>query len=346
MIRIFPDRASSATPSGLAVETPPEERAYVVLRSARAPTDLDAVAVIDTDPTSASYGTITSVMDGQRVPRRPDFAWHRAHDTLLTSEWDASSIVRDGPNVDLLLAGKYGSRLQVWDARARRHVNTIDLGIEQQLVLDLRAAHNPTRAYGFASTLLSLADLSSSVFLWYLDRGTSGVAGEWKARRVIGVQAEFAEQSALPPALRRFETVPPFITHIDLSEDDRFLYVSCWGTGELRQYDVSDPFNPVLTGAVRLGGIVTRAPHPAMPLRSLSGGPQMLAVSRDGRRVYVANSLSAAWDARFYPNGLRGWVAKLDVGRAGGLTLDPRFLVEIEDGLWPHHLTLRNPHAP
>ena len=346
MSRIIPDRASYATPSGLAVETPPEERAYVVLQSARPPALPDAVGVIDTNPISASYGTLTSVMDGRSVPRRTDFAWHRAHDTLLTSEWDTSSIVRGGPNVELLLAGKYGSRLQVWDARTRRQVNTIDLGIEQQLVLDLRAAHNPTRAFGFASTLLSLADLSSSVFLWYLDRGTGGVAGEWKARRIIGVPAESAAPEALPPVLRRFEMVPPLITHIDLSEDDRFLYVSCWGTGELRQYDVSDPFNPVLTGAARLGGIVTRAPHPAAPLHPLSGGPQMLAVSRDGRRVYVANSLSAAWDARFYPAGLRGWVAKLDVGRAGGLTLDPRFLVEIEDGLCPHHLTLRNPHAP
>ena len=28
---------------------------------------------------------------------------------------------------------------------------------------------------------------------------------------------------------------------VDLSLDDRFLYVACWGTGELRQYDVTDP---------------------------------------------------------------------------------------------------------
>ena len=28
--------------------------------------------------------------------------------------------------------------------------------------------------------------------------------------------------------------VPPLVTDIDLSLDDRFLYVSCWGTGEMR----------------------------------------------------------------------------------------------------------------
>ena len=150
MTRIFPDRASYATPSGLAVATPPEERAYVMLQSAHAPAQPDAVGVIDTNPTSTTYGSLTAVIAGQSVSRRPDFAWHRGHETLLTSEWDRSSVVREGANVDLLLAGKYGSRIQVWDARTRRHVNTIDLGIEQQLVLDLRAAHNPTRAYGFA----------------------------------------------------------------------------------------------------------------------------------------------------------------------------------------------------
>ena len=52
--------------------------------------------------------------------------------------------------------------------------------------------------------------------------------------------------------------MPPLVTDIELSVDDKYLYVSCWGTGELRQYDVSDPFDPVLTGSVHLGGIVRR----------------------------------------------------------------------------------------
>src|SRR4029450_6775674 len=39
----------------------------------------------------------------------------------------------------------------------------------------------------------------------------------------------------------------------------------CWGTGELLQYDVTDPFAPVLTGKIEIGGIVARAPHPRSP---------------------------------------------------------------------------------
>ena len=56
--------------------------------------------------------------------------------------------------------------------------------------------------------------------------------------------------------------MPPLVTDIDLSVDDKMLYVSCWGTGELKQYDVSDPAHPREVGSVRLGGIVARAAHP------------------------------------------------------------------------------------
>ena len=38
----------------------------------------------------------------------------------------------------------------------------------------------------------------------------------------------------------------------------------------------------------------------------------MVEVSRDGRRVYVSNSLYAAWDDIFYPDGVGAWLAKLD----------------------------------
>ena len=40
-----------------------------------------------------------------------------------------------------------------------------------------------------------------------------------------------AEPDQLPPLLKDFKAVPPIITDLNLSLDDRFLYVSCWGTG-------------------------------------------------------------------------------------------------------------------
>jgi methanethiol oxidase len=55
----------------------------------------------------------------------------------------------------------------------------------------------------------------------------------------------------------------------------------------------------------------------------------MVEVSRDGRRVYVTNSLYLAWDQQFYPEGIEGWMVKLDADTdSGGLRLDPGFHVD------------------
>jgi selenium-binding protein 1 len=156
---------------------------------------------------------------------------------------------------------------------------------------------------------------------------------------VIEIPAEPAEVEQLPPLLQGFKAVPPLVTDINLSLDDRFLYVSCWGTGEMRQYDVSDPFNPKLTGSVHLGGIVRRTPHPTRPDQPLNGAPQMVEVSRDGRRVYFTNSLYHAWDEQFYPDGIRSWMVKLNADPAGGLSVDPDFFVEF-DGYRSHQIRL------
>jgi len=268
-----------------------------------------------------------------------DFWWHLGFDTMITSEWGTPNMVEDGVNPELLLAGKYGHALHVWDLQRRRHLQTLDLGPEQQMVLELRPAHDPKKAYGFVGVVTSLKDLSSSIWTWYRTD-----AGAWAVKKVIEVPAEPAAADDLPPLLKGFNAVPPLVTDINLSLDDRFLYVSCWGTGELRQYDVSDPFDPRLTGSVRIGGIVRRAAHPSLADKPLNGGPQMVEISRDGRRVYVTNSLYASWDAQFYPEGIRGWMAKLDTQPDGGCQLDREFLLEF-GGLRPHQVHLEGGDA-
>jgi selenium-binding protein 1 len=266
-----------------------------------------------------------------------DFWWHLSQDVLISSEWGTPSMVENGVNPELLLAGKYGHQLHLWDMRSRNHVQTLDLGAEQQMVLELRPAHDPTRSFGFVNSVVSLKDLSSSIWVWHRENG------KWDIQKVIEIPAEPAPAEQLPPALQPFGAVPPLITDINLTLDDRFLYVSCWGTGEFRQYDVSDPFAPRLTGSVRMGGIVSRAGHPGSG--PLNGGPQMVEVSRDGARVYVSNSLYASWDAQFYPEGINGWVAKLDAQPGGGLAWDDKFFLEFDDGERPHQIHLEGGDA-
>ena len=273
-----------------------------------------------------------------------DFWWHLGFDTMISSEWGTPNMVTEGVNPELLLGGKYGNALHVWDLRTRTHLQKLELGAEQQMVLELRPAHNPQRAYGFVGVVISLKDLSSSIWMWYRDE-TTGKTPEWKVKKVIEIPAQPASADDLPPLLKGFGAVPPVVTDLNLSLDDKYLYVSCWGTGELQQYDVSNPHEPRLVGSAKIGGIVNRTTHPSAPDKPLNGAPQMVEVSRDGRRVYLTNSLYTPWDAQFYPDGINGWMTKLDVGAAGGIAFDPKFFVEFEQGMRPHQTRLQGGDA-
>jgi methanethiol oxidase len=270
-----------------------------------------------------------------------DVWWHLNHDTVITSEWATPSMFENGLNPEDLLGRRFGHHLNFWSMSERKLTQRVDLGDQHQLVFEVRPAHDPSKAWGFVGVVISVEDLSASVFLWHRD------GDQWAVRKVITIPAEPADPDLLPPALKPFGAVPPLISDLDLSVDDRWLYVSCWGTGELKQYDVSDVFHPREAGSVRLGGIVRRQPHPAAPDRPLGGGPQMVEVSRDGRRVYVTNSLYGVWDDIFYPDGVGAWAAKLDADPGGGLATDQRFFPHGEDfrGLRVHQTRLQGGDA-
>ena len=290
---------------------------------------------------------VTGAWEQDRGPQRLayDFAWHLGHDVMVSSEWGTPNMVRQGVVPELLLAGKYGNALHFWDLRKGRHLQRVELGPQYQMTLELRQARDPSKPYGFVGVVISLEDLSSSIWTWYLDSGAGNGRGEWKVKKIIDIPAEAAEPADLPPLLQGFKAVPPLVTDINLSLDDRYLYVSCWGAGELRQYDVSDPLKPRLTGTVQLGGIVRRAGHPRDPNASMSGGPQMVEVSRDGRRVYFTNGLYSPWDAQFYPAGVDGWMVKLDAKPEGGIAIDRDFLLQLDGGLRAHQIRLQGGDA-
>src|SRR3546814_14207167 len=112
-------------------------------------------------------------------------------------------MIEDGLVPDLLLGGKYGHQLHVWDLRRRRHVQALDLGPEQQMVLELRQARDPAKSYGFVGVVVSLADLSASVWLWHRQNGA------WATRKIIEIPAEPSDPDRPPPLLRGFQAGPP-----------------------------------------------------------------------------------------------------------------------------------------
>jgi selenium-binding protein 1 len=261
-----------------------------------------------------------------------DFWWNLPRDYMVSSEWGLPPQFENGVVPEDLLANKYGHCLHFWDLRGRTHLQTIDLGANHQMALEVRPAHDPVKEYGFLGVVVDTTNLEGSIWTWWRE------GGQFHARKTAVIPPEPAAAEDLPPILQGFGAVPPLVTDIDLSLDDRFLYVSCWGTGEMRQYDVSDPLNPILAGSVHTGGITRRSGHPGgKPYR---GGPQMVEISRDGKRVYWTNGLYSTWDNQFYPDGVPGAMVKADVGEGGGLTLDPNFCVEFPQGYRTHQIRL------
>ena len=52
--------------------------------------------------------------------------------------------------------------------------------------------------------------------------------------------------------------MPSLITDFLISLDDRYLYLANWLHGDVRQYNIEDPKNPVLTGQVWVGGLIQK----------------------------------------------------------------------------------------
>ena len=262
-----------------------------------------------------------------------DFWWNLPRNYMVTSEWGLppqfeNGVGAGGPSRQQIrprgsFLGSGGSEERS-DDRPRRQSS------------DGRSRSGPpmTRPRNTdSSASWSTRPISKgSIWTWRRENGKFTIA------KTATIPPEPADKALLPDLLKGFGAAPPFVTDIDLSLDDRFLYVACWGTGELRQYDVSDPMQPKLAGSVRVGGIARRAAHPNG--RPFDGGPQMVEISRDGKRIYFTNSLYSSWDRQFYPQGLRGVQVMCNADPNGGITLDPDFFVEFDEGYGSHQVRL------
>ncbi len=247
---------------------------------------------------------------GERPSMNYDFWYQPRKNALISSEFGEPNAYENGFDIADVGAGRYGRRLHFWNLAERRLEQTIDLGEQGMVPLEVRWLHDPEADSGFVG-----ATLSSNIFRF------SRSNGSFRAQPVIEVENEPLDGWPLPGG------VPGLITDVVLSMDDRLLYFSNWLHGDLRQYDVSDPSNPRLTGRLWLGGLLGK---PSDGGRDLTGGPQMIQLSLDGRRLYVTNSLYSTWDNQFYP-GLRSWLTRVNCSPDGGMELDPDFFVDFHD---------------
>lgn len=219
-----------------------------------------------------------------------DFWYQPAHNVMVSSEWTAPKTAFPGFHLEDVQAGRYGRRLHFWDWTKKVIVKSFDLGESGMIPLEVRFHHDPQSTHGFVG-----AALGSSLWHWHQSNG------DWQVEKVV--QVEPVEQEGWP------FPIPGLTTDILISMDDRFLYMANWFHGDVRQYNIEDPSNPKLTGQVWCGGQLGKPND--LGRENLVGGPQMLQLSLDGKRLYVTNSLFSSWDNQFYP----------DIAKAGSYLL-------------------------
>ena len=95
-----------------------------------------------------------------------DFWYQPRHNAMVSSEWAAPSTVAAGFKVEDVEAGKYGQRLHFWNWRERTIAQTVDLGEEGRIPLEVRFHHDPDSSHGFVG-----AALSSTIWHWQQEDG-------------------------------------------------------------------------------------------------------------------------------------------------------------------------------
>lgn len=167
----------------------------------------------------------------------------------------------------------FGKELLVWDFRDRKVLHKLTAGAAP---LECRWSLKDKANHGFTNCALD-----DSIWVW---EGHDD--GSYSTRKLCST-------GKLPADLRQ-------------SPDDRFLYVSCFVSKEIQQWDVSDLKNPKLTSTV-VPGVQ----------------PNMMHVTGDGKRMYVTNSLLSTMD---YSNNF--WVRLVHIG-PDGMKMDPFFNIDL-----------------
>jgi selenium-binding protein 1 len=239
-----------------------------------------------------------------------DFWYQPRQNVMVSSEWAAPSTTRPGFKLDDVKAGKYGHHVHFWDWSKRKIAKSIDLGEKGMVPLEVRFQHNPDGTHAYVGAALSSV-------MWHLYKD----GDEWQAEKVIEVEGKEMKGWDFP--------VPGLISDLVVSLDDRWLYFSNWLHGDIRQNDIRNPAKLKLTGQVWVGGLIGNAPK--IHGKQATGGPQMLQLSLDGKRLYVTDSLVSSWDNQFYPNIAKqgSLMLRLDADTEnGGLKLNEKFFLD------------------
>ena len=90
---------------------------------------------------------------------------------MVTSEWAAPNTFMPGFDLEEVGHLKYGRRLHIWDFEARKPVETMYLGEDGLIPLEVKFHHNPDSTHGFCGAALS----ANVIHFWKSEAGKVGV---------------------------------------------------------------------------------------------------------------------------------------------------------------------------
>ena len=262
---------------------------------------------------------------------------------MITSEWGTPEHGRGrARRRELLLGGKYGHQLHVWDLRERRHLQALDLGDRAADGAGAAAGARPDQGLRLrrrrhqprGPLRLDLALVPRRTARWAVEKviDDPGRAGR---RRPAAAAAQAVRRGAAAghrhqPVARRPVPVRLLLGHRRVPAVRRLRPVQ--------------PEARPARCARRHRRAARRTPQPDRPL---NGGPQMVEVSRDGRRVYVTNSLYGAVGRRSSTRtaSTAGWSSSTPTRTAG--EVDPNVLRQAttSGAMRPHQVRLEGGDA-
>jgi len=168
---------------------------------------------------------------------------------------------------------QFGDKLLIWDFRGRKLLQSLTTAAAP---LECRWSLKKDAKHGYVNC--ALAD---SIWVWEGD-----AQNQYTVRKLC-------DTGKLPVDLTQ-------------SPDGRYLFVSCFASDEIQQWDVSDLKNPKLFSTVKPGV-----------------EPNMMHLTGDGQRMYVTNSLLSTMD-----RSEDFWVRLVRIG-PDGMKMDPKFNVDL-----------------
>nr|XP_042903302.1 methanethiol oxidase-like [Parasteatoda tepidariorum] len=103
-----------------------------------------------------------------------DYWYQPRHNVMVSTEWAAPNVFRNGFFLEDVQKGHYGHSINIWDWTTRKRIQRMDLGAEGLIPLEVRFLHNPDSAIGFVGCALS-----STVFKFHKHSD-----GSWKSQLV------------------------------------------------------------------------------------------------------------------------------------------------------------------